>query len=153
MNCDTCRPKRKWAASSSLKEWFFLFKIKHFKALPRQISSSPTSNFLLALRLLLLTSEAVARSLFSPPGFFFIYFLCNSILKSHSTHRMPDVVSTSEPSPESAGACVVTGKSFEVRPQKICADRDTDEKHQAYIQPSWRLYLKQNKKKSRETVP
>lgn len=59
---------------------------------------------------------------------------------------MPDVVSTSEPSPESAGACVVTGKSFEVSPQKICADRDTDEKHQAYIQPSWRLYLKKKKK-------
>lgn len=41
---------------------------------------------------------------------------------------MPDVVSTSELSPETAGACVDPRKSFEVRPQKICACRDVDEK-------------------------
>lgn len=60
----------------------------------------------------------------SPPG----VLLCNSIMKRYSTNRMPDVVSTSELSPETAGACVDPRKSFEVRPQKICACRDVDEK-------------------------
>lgn len=47
-------------------------------------------------------------------------------MKSHSAHRMPDVGSTIELSPESAGASV--DPSFEVRPQKICAGRDAHEK-------------------------
>lgn len=59
-----------------------------------------------------------------PPG----VLLCNGIMKSYSTNRMPDVVSTSELSPETVGACVDPRKSFEVRPQKIRACRDVDEK-------------------------
>lgn len=55
----------------------FLFKSKHFKALPGQISSSPTSNFLLALGLLLLTYEAAACSSSSLllDSFFFVFLV------------------------------------------------------------------------------
>lgn len=77
-----------------------LFKSKHLKPLARQTFSSPTSNFLLAPGLLLLTSEAPLLS--APLG----GLLCNGIMKSYSTNRMPDVVSTSELNPETAGACV-----------------------------------------------
>lgn len=98
--------------------------------------SSPTSCLLLAAGLLLLTSEAAARSS-SPllPGF----YCATCIMKSYSTNRMPDVVSTSELSPETAGACVDPRKSFEVRPQKICACRDVDEK-QVCTAKSWFIY-------------
>lgn len=48
--------------SSNCNNYGIIFLFNHFKPLPGQIFRSPTSNFLLALGLLLLTSEAAACS-------------------------------------------------------------------------------------------
>lgn len=75
-----------------------LFKSKHLKLLPWQTFSSPTFSLLLGCScslLKLLSSPLLSGVL-----------LCNGIIKSYSTNRMPDVVSTSELNPETARACV-----------------------------------------------
>lgn len=88
----------------------FLFKSKHFKAfqsLDRFPALRPqTFSLLRGCCCSLLKQLLVALLLSSWILFFFLFFSvfffsfwCNNIMKSHPTHRMPDVVSTVELSP------------------------------------------------------